>query len=414
MSTRADRHFIIAAYYFPPLGLAGTARPLAMANYFAELGYPVSVLTVKPIAYPIYDDSQLDTLHAGVKVYRAGSTDPARLAKLLPFFKHALKLRRGAKTKVGELIFPDSKVGFVKPALRLLTNLIRPNLHNILITTSPPVSIHQLGLNLTGQGALTWIADFRDVWGSLPLEDRSDDFRAKAESYLREITSAANLTTATSPLTLDYLQTNINAAADYHFLPNGYDESDFAAPVSEHNPSFGLYGTLNHLFGIEKLLAWMRQCNTKLPGQTISLRHVGHLDLPGLEKSLAEYNLKDSFTSFGYMPHHDSIKEIRSHAANIIMLSENYDTSYIIPSKLFELLRAEPPLIAILPQGNAARLLLEECDFSDVYIVDSSEQFDAAIRQLRSQSPQSPRAGVERFERRHELAGLLTRLEELL
>ena len=37
MNTRVDRHFIIAAYYFPPLGMAGTARPLAMANFLAEL-----------------------------------------------------------------------------------------------------------------------------------------------------------------------------------------------------------------------------------------------------------------------------------------------------------------------------------------------------------------------------------------
>ena len=64
-------------------------------------------------------------------------------------------------------------------------------------------------------------------------------FARKAESYLTDITDAANLITATSPLTIDYLQTEINAAADYHFLPNGYDESDFATPVAEHNQFSG-------------------------------------------------------------------------------------------------------------------------------------------------------------------------------
>src|SRR5512139_265145 len=121
MNTRADRHIIIGSYYFPPLGLAGTARPLAMANFFATRDYSVSVLTVKEIAYPIYDYSQLEMLNPAVKVYRAGSNDPARLAKSIPILRPLFALRRKFKSRVSEVIFPDSKVGFVPPASQLLS-----------------------------------------------------------------------------------------------------------------------------------------------------------------------------------------------------------------------------------------------------------------------------------------------------
>jgi hypothetical protein len=413
MNTRVDRHFIIAAYYFPPLGMAGTARPLAMANFFATQGFEVSVLTVKPIAYPVHDQTQLESLHPNVKVYRAGSSDPARLARSIPFLKSLFKLHKRGSRATSSLIFPDSKIGFVKPATVLLKTLIHANKQNILITTSPPVSIHQLGLNLAGQGNVAWIADFRDIWGSLSLEDQSDAFRAKAESYLTEITDAANLITATSPLTIDYLQTEINAATDYHCLPNGYDESDFAAPVVEHNQYLGLYGTLNHLIGVDKLLDWIRILRNSTPDLKAALRHIGYLDLHNLSDLLVRSEMRNDFLSVGYLPHYESIQAVRCHAANIIMLSDELDTSYIIPSKLFELLRAEPPLLAILPPGNAARLLLEECNFSDVYIIDSAAELGDALNRLLSHSSRQMRVGVERFERQQELSGLLNRLEEL-
>lgn len=414
MNTRANKHFIIAAYYFPPLGLAGTARPLAMANFLARQGYPVSVLTVKPIAYPEYDESQSAALDPRIQVYRAGSSDPARVARQFPFAKTLFNLVKRSRRQAGSLIFPDSKVGFVKPALKALKSLIRPNAENILITTSPPMSIHRLGLKSTGWGGVEWVADFRDIWGSLSLEYQPEDFRDKALEYLTEITNAAGLITATSPLTIDYLQTEVNAAADYFFLPNGYDESDFAAPVSERTSHFGIYGTLNNLIGIERLLRWIAELRRASSNFEFSLRHVGYLDLPDLDDLLAKYRLSGCFQSLGYLSHHESIQAIRKTAANIIMLSDELDTSYIIPSKLFELLRAEPPLIAILPPGNAARLLLEEHNFTGVHIVDSAAELEHALARLDKTGALRIRSGVDRFERNHELKGFLSRLEELL
>ena len=77
------KHALIIAYYFPPLGMGGVQRMAKLAKYLPSFGYDISVLTVKPIAYPAYDQSLLDELPAQVTIYRSGSTDPARIAKLL-------------------------------------------------------------------------------------------------------------------------------------------------------------------------------------------------------------------------------------------------------------------------------------------------------------------------------------------
>jgi hypothetical protein len=71
-------------------------------------------------------------------------------------------------------------------------------------------------------------------------------------------------------------------------------------------------------------------------------------------------------------------------------------------------------LIAILPPGNAARLLLEEYDFSDVFVIDSAAELGDALNRLRPHPSAQTRAGVTRFERRQEMSVLLNRLEELL
>jgi glycosyltransferase involved in cell wall biosynthesis len=418
MNIPASSHIIIASYYFPPLGLAGTARPLALANYLAEQGFAVSVVTVKDIDYPAYDETPLQSLHPRVRIFRAGSADPARISRIISLLPPLRKVKGLLRARLPQIIFPDSKVGFVKPATKLLTELLDDEHPNILITTSPPVSIHQVGMRIARRDNLTWIADFRDIWGSLPYQDQSIEYRARADAYLRAIASNADMITATSPATLDHFRSRVAQDGNYYFFPNGYDESDFVEPTRETNGCLGLYGTLNHLVGVEKLFAWIQglgQCDLK---QDIRVRHTGLLDLMNIDELLARYGLQGRFESVGYRPHLASIQEIRCNLANIIMLSDQCDTSYIIPSKLFELLRAEPPLIAILPKGNAARLLLEERGFADVFIVDDAEGFIDAIQQAvdraRMGRPSVRRPNVEEFERRNELDHFRAHLESLL
>lgn len=411
------RHIIIAAYYFPPLGLAGTARPLAMANFFAEKGFPVSVLTVKDIDYPVHDESALADIHPDVKIFRAGSADPARIQRVISLLPPLRKLKGLIGPMLPQIIFPDSKLGFIKPATKLLSHLLKDDARDILITTSPPVSIHQLGLNIAKQCYIKWVADFRDVWGSLPYEDQSPGLKVKAENYLREIANAADLITATSPTTIERFRSRLKSDGSYYFLPNGYSEADFTQPVASSSGCIGLYGTLNQLIGVEKLFDWMNGLRKSAPDTDIKIRHTGFLDLDGLNDLTQKYSLERAFHSVGYLPHHESVQDIRRNVANIIMLTDQCDTSYIIPSKLFELLRAEPPVIAILPRDNAARRLLEEHRFADVSIVDSEQEFGNAVNEAyaRARLVGTPLLGkgVEAFDRHHQLSDFSQQLERL-
>src|SRR5574341_2168666 len=78
----STRRVLFVSYYFPPLGMGGTQRVAKWCKYLHRLGWQVSVITVKPVAYYAFDESLLSELE-GVRIIRTGSLDPARLLYLL-------------------------------------------------------------------------------------------------------------------------------------------------------------------------------------------------------------------------------------------------------------------------------------------------------------------------------------------
>lgn len=380
---------IIVSYYFPPLGLAGTARPLALANFFAARGDEVFVVTVKPIAYPAHDNSMEAEIDKRVNVIRVGSTDPARLSRFLPLGLIKKMLGRSTQQSAAATLFPDSKVGFAAPAARAVKSLVDASEPSLVITTSPPVSAHLVGIEAADLKSVRWISDWRDVWSSLPFADGDDAKMQRAEALQKQIVNAAMLVTTTSPKTAETFASKYGAATKTMFVPNGFLEDDFHEPVEMLPQTIGLYGTLNHLVGFEQIGDWLGEYSRRHASRDLRVCHTGYLDLPDVKKILNRNSLEQKFSSSGYLPHKESVAAIRRTAVNVIGLSSEFDTSFVVPSKLWEMLRAEPPLIAVLPQGNAARSILEERKFSGVVVVDTAEQFAGALAEFLGNSESS-------------------------
>jgi hypothetical protein len=237
----------------------------------------------------------------------------------------------------------------------------------------------------------------------------------KAERHIKSILSKADLATATSPRTVDYWQ-SLHNGSKYEFIPNGYDEADFPEPSPQPERTVGIYGTINHLIGPERLIDWLAEFQRTRPELRFCLKHTGYIEHPGFNRRLAAAGLDGVWRSEGYLPHSQSIASIRKNRLNLLSLNFNCDTSFIVPSKLFELLRAEPPLVAILPKENAARRLLEQHNFPKVDIVDNSAAFsDCLSRYLSGSEAKDPdrRPGVEIFELRQQCERIANLTAEL-
>lgn len=124
-----QKHVLIVAYYFPPMGLSGVQRIAKMAKYLPEAGYRVTVLTVEPGSYFAFDDSLLAELESveGIHIVRTRSLDPTRLHggyrgkgheghreahREVPFPEE--KSRKVLSTISQFLLLPDNKIGWRK------------------------------------------------------------------------------------------------------------------------------------------------------------------------------------------------------------------------------------------------------------------------------------------------------------
>jgi hypothetical protein len=279
---------------------------------------------------------------------------------------------------------------------------------SLLITTSPPPSLHLLGLRAKEEFGINWMADWRDIWGSVPPVSSGRDFELQAENYTRSVLDRADLVTATSHFTVERFR-SLSEKPDYHFLPNGYRESDFSRSVPEASNSIGVYGTYSRLLKLDLMFQWLADYHRLRPETEFRIVHVGIDEGRTLRKLARRLDLAGLLDSRGYLSHSEAVRTMRSHRLNLLTLSDEFDTSFIIPSRLFELLRAEPPLVLWLPKISSARCILERHNFADVDIVDRPEEFKLLLdRYLNegSERHRRSRAGVERFERSRQLSEL--------
>ncbi len=208
---------LLISYYFPPLGGAGVSRPLALFTKLPEHEIDVDVLTVKSIAYRTYEPELLEGLDKS-KIYRTGSLDPQRILYLLGMRKVKEKTISKGRSLIDNF-FPDSKIGWVKQALKTGRVLAENKKYDLIISTSPPISTHLVGKKLSKEFKLPYITDFRDYWTSYKPENwyTNEKEIKKAKKLLSEICVAADEVTTVSKPIQKYLS---NGKVIY----NSYDE----------------------------------------------------------------------------------------------------------------------------------------------------------------------------------------------
>ncbi len=350
------KRVLIIAYYFPPLGMGGVQRASKLAKYLPQLGYSVDVLTVKPIRYPAHDASLLDELPETVKLHRAGSTDPARIA-------HLLKLRLPRGTKLGSAVkrsgryWPDSKIGWKKKALAMGERIIAENRPDIILSTSPPMTAHLIAMELAEKHHIKWVADFRDFWESRQPEDVFSDDLVIKKSYglLHRIHKQADMVTRVN----DAIGSEISDKPIS--LQGGYDPSDFVNIETETDSSqflityLGSSGPLCPLDRIIEAVGRARDIDS-LFANDVKVKIIGQNEATVLEECLKKNNLTDRVAFTGYLSHQTAIREASHGDLSLISLAE--DCPGILPGKIFDLLPLSAPILAVVPEpGEAAKII---------------------------------------------------------
>ncbi len=154
---------LLVSLYFPPAGGGGVQRPLKFATHLPALGIETHVLAPDDPKW-IHSDAGLP-LPTQAWVHRARYVGPK--GRLPAEELHGatgvdLAVRQARSCSGAGLLVPDENVSWNLTAIPAAIKLVRSEGIDVVITTSPPGSVHLVGAAAKRATGVRWVADLRD------------------------------------------------------------------------------------------------------------------------------------------------------------------------------------------------------------------------------------------------------------
>ena len=383
------RRVLVITYYWPPTGGSGVQRWLKFAKYLPSEGWQPVIYTPSNPEQLAVDESLLAEVPAGAEVLKTRIVEPYALYRRLvgggasrgagvnPINSQRKSWKQRLMLWIRSNIFvPDPRSGWVRPSVRYLTRYLKEHPVDVIVTTGPPQSVHLIGRGLHRRLGVPWVADFRDPWTrmfyfeNLPLLPwvRRRHFRQE-QSVLDEATAVIAVTPRVQA---DFAS---RTSTPVHLITNGFDESDFAVELTPRTDGkfrivhTGLFASDGNPLELWKALAALCSESSDF-AQRLEIRLAGKVD-PEIVDAIVGAGLGAQLKLLGYLPHCESVAELRQ--ADIILLPLRHGAEYskVYPGKIFECMAAvaspsaETPTLApaatilgIGPADSAAAELL--------------------------------------------------------
>lgn len=423
---------LIITYYWPPSGGAGVQRWLKFAKYLREFGWEPVIYTPENPEYPSIDLSFEKDIPENIEVLKTKIREPYSIYKRFVghgksdsikagFLSEKKKPSLTEKLSVwirGNFFIPDARMLWIKPSIRFLTNYLKQNPVDVIISTGPPHSMHMIALGVKKATNLPWLADFRDPWTNIDFYDdlmlsRWADRKHKKQE-LEVLKNADQVATVSWNWAKDFQKIYQRPV---EVITNGYDEDDFGGdqPSLDDNFSVVHIGAMNkdrnpHKFweAVKELLDERPEMQNK-----IEIKLIGSNDFTVLQ-SIKHAGLEERVTLLRDIPHREVVKHTMAAQVLLLALNDTPNVSGIIPGKIFEYIAARRPIFCIGPEnGDSARILAETSagqtvDFGNNEKMKKliSSYFDLYLKNdLNNRSND-----FQKFSRRHlcsQMAGLL-------
>ena len=370
------RRVLIITYYWPPTGGSGVQRWVKFAKYLPSLGWQPVVYTPSNPEQLAVDESLLAEIPAEVEVLKQPISEPYAIYRRL--------VGRGASKGAGvnpinaqkktwkqrlmlwvrsNFFVPDPRAGWVRPSVGCLCRYLSEHPVDVIVTTGPPQSVHLIGRGLHRALSVPWVADFRDPWTrmfffeNLPLLPWVRRRHFKLEKSVLDEASA--VVSVTPRVQADFASMT---STPVHLITNGYDESDFAAELPPRTDGkfrvvhTGLFASDGNPLELWNALAGLCSESADFASR-LEIRLAGKVD-PEIVDSITEAGLGAQLHLLGYLPHPESVAELRQ--ADIILLPLRHSPEYskVYPGKIFECMAAGPVVLGIGPTDSAAAELL--------------------------------------------------------
>jgi glycosyltransferase involved in cell wall biosynthesis len=396
---------LLVTMYFPPAGGAGVHRPLKLARHLAELGIDVHVLAPDDPKW-VHRDASLRP-PAGVPVHRVRNYGPPARLRADELFGTGPLDRLGTRALITfrRLLVPDASVIWSLNAAREARRLVRDSGFDVVLTTSPPISVNLVGLAGKRAGA-RWVADLRD---SFLTPDRRRHVRGERQLGRLVARQADAIVTATRGIA-DEMRA-LAPAGPVELIENACDFEDFEGLAYRRGERFRLTHTGSFVGRRDARPFFEALARTN--GATVA-RFVGGLRASD-EPFIRSLGLGDRLEVVPFQPHDRTLELQRDSDALLLLLAESGPAGKkILSAKLFEYLAAGRPILAVVPPDGEAAEVIRAANAGVVVAPDDVDGIAAALAGLEARWRAGELAPVELSPELRERLSRRERAERLI
>ncbi len=365
--------------YFPPAGGGGVQRSLKLAQYLPALGIETHVLAPDDPKW-VHRDPEL-RVPTQAWVHRARylglrAQKPAEELRAADGLERALVQ---ASFTARRLLVPDASVTWNLTAIPAAIRIVRREGIDVVVTTSPPGSIHLAGAAVQRATGARWLADLRDPLVANPHR-RADTTATRArqaanEQLARLVVRRADAISCVSEAIAEEVR-GLGVHGVVRTIANGCDFDDFAGLDYRPAPRFRITHT-GSFFGKRDPRPFLQALHDS--GVDAVARFVG--DFRSADREWAEsLGLGDRLELVEYAPRAEALRLQRDSEALLLLVPEAGGRGKgVLSGKVFEYLAAGRPILAAVPPDGAAAALIEETGAGVVVAPDDVDGLSAAL-----------------------------------
>ena len=249
------------------------------------------------------------------------------------------------------LLIPDK---YILHTIRIIKEILSDNKkYDVIISSSPPNSVHISGLLLHYILSIPLIVDFRDGWTIRPNKYSRGIIGRSIEIILeRIIIRYADCIVTVTPSLVNYFR-KYKRQDRISYMPNGYDPEEFnhkkESSITSNIIKIGYTGGLPDHRNIENLIKAMK--NT----ENIELEIWGTIS----ENQLLKTQDNDNIIYRGKFFHEDICNILKKYDWLLLIGQTGPGSHTNYSSKLFEYIASEKPILGLVPKSDAKKLIDE-------------------------------------------------------
>ena len=389
----SKKKVLIITYYWPPSGGSGVQRWLKFSKYLRDFNIEPVIYTVDNPSYPINDTSLESEIPLGLEVLKQPIFEPNSLLSIFGNNKkkesagflnpNPTLLGRFFQYVRANYFIPDARKFWIKPSVKFLSNYLKNNEIEVVITTGPPNSMHIIGLALRDKFKIKWISDFRDPWTEidyfqqLPLTKKANKKHHQLEQEVLEKSDMVIVVGET--MKKKFLKHNHNIEV----LTNGFDSYENSLTIElDSNFSITHVGLMNADRNPTILWEVLYEISSENIDfkNNLRIKFIGKIDDTVIQ-DIQVFNT-NNIVRIPYLDH-DEVRKYQA-SSQVLLLSINHVPSAkgIITGKIFEYLQAKRPILGIGPEDGDAAAILKKTNAGNIVGFNNKVELKAAVLKL--------------------------------